>query len=128
MFTHLHFIFRYNITTGFYPFEGDNIYRLYENIGRGDYSIPADVEEMLASLLEGMLQKDPDERFTLQEIRRHPWTICWPPRTPDEVAIPPLRGHKWHTMTVLPYLMEYLYGVDSDPTYYTERQLNGEPR
>ncbi|XP_043283988.1 serine/threonine-protein kinase STK11 [Venturia canescens] len=118
----------YNITTGLYPFEGDNIYRLYENIGRGDYTIPGDVEEMLASLLEGMLQKDPEERFTLQEIRRHPWTICWPPRDTEEVAIPPLKGQKWHTMTVLPYLMDYLYGVDSDPMYYTEHQLNEERR
>lgn len=32
----------YNITTGLYPFEGDNIYKLFENIGKGDYTIPGD--------------------------------------------------------------------------------------
>lgn len=31
----------YNITTGLYPF-GDNIYKLFENIGKGDYTIPGD--------------------------------------------------------------------------------------
>lgn len=116
----------YNITTGEYPFEGDNIYKLYENIGKGEYTIPAVIEDTLKSLLEGMLQKEVDKRFTLQQIRQHAWTICRPPRTLEEVPIPPIRGDEWHTMTVLPYLMEHHYGVDNYPTYYTERQLNEE--
>ncbi|KAK0082926.1 hypothetical protein PV325_009627 [Microctonus aethiopoides] len=118
----------YNITTGRYPFDGDNIYKLYENIGKGEYTIPDDVEENLASLLRSMLQKEPEDRCTLQEIRRHPWTIIRPERTTDEVAIPPLKGGVCHKMTVLPYLLEYYYGVDNDPMYYTERQLNEERR
>ena len=44
---------RYNIVTGKFPFEGDNIYRLFENIGKGDYTIPADVPPQLTNLLEG---------------------------------------------------------------------------
>ncbi|XP_033223639.1 serine/threonine-protein kinase STK11 [Belonocnema kinseyi] len=116
----------YNLTTGVYPFEGDNIYKLYENIGKGVYTIPPEVEEPLKSLLIGMLKKEVEERFTLQEIRRHPWTISRLPRTLEEVPIPPLRGNEWHTMTVLPYLMDYNYGVDNGPTYVTEHQLNEE--
>ncbi|XP_076392990.1 lkb1/serine/threonine kinase 11 isoform X4 [Megachile rotundata] len=118
----------YNITTGEYPFQGDNIYKLYENIGKGEYTIPEEVEEPLKSLIQGMLQKDADKRFSLQEVRKHPWTICRHPRTQEEVPIPPLKGHKWHSMTVLPYLMEYHYGGDDNPTYYTEHQLNEEKR
>ncbi|XP_076377947.1 lkb1/serine/threonine kinase 11 isoform X1 [Megalopta genalis] len=118
----------YNITTGQYPFQGDNIYKLYENIGKGEYTIPEEVEEPLRSLIQGMLQKDADKRFNLQQVRRHPWTICRHPRTQEEVPIPPLKGHKWHSMTVLPYLMDYHYGGDDNPTYYTERQLNEEKR
>lgn len=72
-----------------------------------------------------MLQKDADKRFTLQQVKKHPWTICRHPKTQEEVPIPPLKGHKWHSMTVLPYLMEYHYGGDDNPTYYTEHQLNG---
>ncbi|XP_012270649.1 serine/threonine-protein kinase STK11 [Orussus abietinus] len=118
----------YNLTTGEYPFEGDNIYKLYENIGKGEYTIPDDVEDSLKSLLQGMLQKEIDKRFTLQQIIHHPWTICIPIKTLEEVPIPPFRGDEWHTMTVLPYLMEHHYGVDNNPTYYTEHQLNEERR
>lgn len=44
---------RYNITTGLYPFEGDNIYKLFENIGKGDYTIPEDCGPPLSDLLRG---------------------------------------------------------------------------
>lgn len=67
----LNLIFRYNIATGLYPFEGDNIYKLFENIGKGEYTIPAEIEEPLRNLIEGMLKKDPSERLSLQDIKRH---------------------------------------------------------
>lgn len=63
--------FRYNLTTGLYPFEGDNIYRLFENIGRGEFTIPDEIEEPLRDLLLGMLIKDPFTRFSLQQVRQH---------------------------------------------------------
>lgn len=65
------FFYRYNITTGIYPFEGDNIYRLFENIGKGEFVIPNGIEEPLKSLICGMLHKDPNLRFTLQQIRQN---------------------------------------------------------
>lgn len=43
----------YNITTGLYPFEGDNIYKLFENIGRGEYTMPKTVDNLLADLIRG---------------------------------------------------------------------------
>lgn len=45
--------YRYNITTGLYPFEGDNIYKLFENIGKGDFTIPEDCGPPLSDLLRG---------------------------------------------------------------------------
>lgn len=63
--------FRYNITTGKYPFEGDNVYKLFENIGKGEFTIPDELEGNICSLIQGMLQKDPDERFTLQQVKNH---------------------------------------------------------
>ena len=53
---HLYIFFmhcRYNITTGLYPFEGENIYKLFENIGKGKYTIPDTVDSVLSSLIEG---------------------------------------------------------------------------
>lgn len=45
--------FRYNITTSLYPFEGDNIYKLFENIGKGDYTVPEECGPLLSDLLQG---------------------------------------------------------------------------
>uniref|UniRef100_A0A8B9HFM2 non-specific serine/threonine protein kinase n=1 Tax=Astyanax mexicanus TaxID=7994 RepID=A0A8B9HFM2_ASTMX len=44
----------YNITTSLYPFEGDTIYKLFENIGKGDYTIPEECGPLLTDLLKGM--------------------------------------------------------------------------
>lgn len=96
----------FNITTGKYPFEGDNIYRLFECIGRGKFELPPDVEPTLGDLLCGMLRKDPEARLSLQLVRRHDWVRRKPPRLLEYVSIPdrsngsnPLRS-----MTVIPYL------------------------
>ncbi|CDQ83241.1 unnamed protein product [Oncorhynchus mykiss] len=61
----------YNITTSLYPFEGDNIYKLFENIGKGDYSVPEECGPLLSGLLRGMLEYDPEKRFSIQNIRQH---------------------------------------------------------
>ncbi len=59
------FICRYNITTGKYPFEGENIYRLFETIGKGEYTIPEECDDLLKDLLTG-------EKFKLFKIQL--WT------------------------------------------------------
>ncbi|XP_077187567.1 serine/threonine-protein kinase STK11 isoform X2 [Paroedura picta] len=87
----------YNITTGLYPFEGDNIYKLFENIGKGDYTIPEDCGPPLSDLLRGMLEYDPAKRFSIQQIRHHN------PETKD----------RWRSMTVVPYL-EDLHGYNEE--------------
>ncbi|XP_075752526.1 lkb1/serine/threonine kinase 11 isoform X7 [Rhipicephalus microplus] len=130
----------FNITTGKYPFEGDNIYRLFECIGRGKFELPPDVEPTLGDLLCGMLHKDPQARLSLQLVRRHDWVRRKPPRFLEYVGIPdrsngsnPLRS-----MTVIPYL-PLLHGRvpgaeggdgsqgeeddDDSQEYYTEHDL-----
>lgn len=66
------FCCRYYLITGEYPFKGDNVYRLFESIGQGLLSLPDSIVEPLRSLLDGMLKKDPKDRFSLQQIRHHP--------------------------------------------------------
>uniref|UniRef100_A0AAR5PMV0 non-specific serine/threonine protein kinase n=1 Tax=Dendroctonus ponderosae TaxID=77166 RepID=A0AAR5PMV0_DENPD len=129
----------YNVMTGQYPFEGDNIFRLFENIGKGDFTIPSEIEDPLRDLLLGMLRKNPVERFNLQQIRQHSWVNMKPPPSDYKVPIPPLKNDQWHNMTVFPYLIDYYYedygnGVTYDedgnvansekPQYFTERELN----
>ena len=37
----------YNFITGEYPFEGDTIFKLFENIGKGEFTVPQAVSSKL---------------------------------------------------------------------------------
>ncbi|CRK90444.1 CLUMA_CG004145, isoform A [Clunio marinus] len=118
----------YNITTGLYPFEGDNIYRLLENISKGVWSIPDGLDPLLADLLLNMLKFDANERYTIQNIRSHAWFISSPISTGDAIPVPPLKGDSLRSSTVLPYLESYHYESpqqESNP-YFTEHDLHAE--
>ncbi|NXI46435.1 STK11 kinase, partial [Galbula dea] len=105
----------YNITTGLYPFEGDNIYKLFENIGKGDYSIPEDCGPPLSDLLRGMLEYDPAKRFSIQQIRQHSWFRRKHAQAEALVPIPPGADSqdRWRSMTAVPYL-EDLHGYHEE--------------
>ncbi|XP_078352582.1 serine/threonine-protein kinase STK11-like [Oculina patagonica] len=95
----------YNITTGKYPFEGENIYKLFENIGRGQFTVPEGVGDSLADLLRGMLNANPEARLTIQQIRKHRWVCKIHHKTNYYVPIPPLEeGDMLRSMSVVPYL------------------------
>lgn len=95
----------FNITTGKYPFEGENIYKLFENIGKGEFTVPEGVSDSLASLLKGMLDANPVNRLTIQKIRHHRWVCKNHHRNCPGVPIPPLtEGDALRSLTVLAYL------------------------
>lgn len=106
----------YNITTGLYPFEGDNIYKLFENIGKGDYTIPGDCGPPLSDLLRGMLEYEPAKRFSIRQIRQHSWFRKKHPLAEALVPIPPSPDTKdrWRSMTVVPYLEDLHGGAGED--------------
>ncbi|KAJ8374556.1 hypothetical protein SKAU_G00051360 [Synaphobranchus kaupii] len=117
----------YNITTSLYPFEGDNIYKLFENIGKGDYSVPEDCGPLLSDLLRGMLEYDPAKRFSIQHIRQHNWVRKKHPPSEPPVPIPPSPDTRdqWRSMTVMPYL-EDLHGYteeDDDELFDGEDEI-----
>jgi len=95
----------YNITTGKYPFEEKNIYKLFESIGRGKFTIPDGVGDSLADLLRGMLNANPADRLTIQQIRQHKWVCKIHHKNKQFVPIPPLPEDDVHrSMSVVPYL------------------------
>lgn len=96
----------YNMTTGVYPFEGDNIFKLFENIGKGQYQIPDGLEDNLKDLLTGMLQYEAANRIALQDIKKHDWVRRKHPVTAGFVAFKPIQGHEdmLRGFTVIPYL------------------------
>ncbi|KAL1023034.1 hypothetical protein UPYG_G00035630 [Umbra pygmaea] len=123
----------YNITTSLYPFEGDSIYKLFENIGKGEYSVPEECGPLLSDLLRGMLEYDPEKRFSIQHIRQHNWVRKKHPATEPPVPMPPSadRSDAWRSMTVLPYL-EHLHGYtdqededddDDDDMFYGDGDI-----
>ncbi|KFM78644.1 Serine/threonine-protein kinase stk11, partial [Stegodyphus mimosarum] len=105
----------YNITTGKYPFEGDSIYKLYENIGKCEITVPEELDESLRDLLQGMLQKEPDLRMSLREVQFHRWVKQHPPVLSESVPIPPRsEGDTHRNMTVIPYLKALHSEEDSE--------------
>ncbi|KAA8587274.1 hypothetical protein FQN60_016136 [Etheostoma spectabile] len=117
----------YNITTSLYPFEGDNIYKLFENIGKGDYTVPEECGPLLSDLLQGMLEYDPAKRFSIQNIRQHNWVRKKHPPSEPPVPIPANAESRdpWRSMTVVPYL-EDLHGYteeDDDELYDGEDEI-----
>ncbi|ESO02166.1 hypothetical protein HELRODRAFT_94423 [Helobdella robusta] len=108
----------YNLTTGKYPFEGENIYKLYENIGKGVYTIPTGVDDLLQDLLKGrLLAFDPKRRFSLQEIKAHAWMRKKHSRILyEEVKIPPKpdSSDPHRGMTVVNSLCD-LFDLAEDP-------------
>ena len=81
----------YNFTTGEYPFEGDTIFKLFENIGKGEFTVPQSVsfmccqwphhvgraalqvDKVLETLLRWMLATEAVERPDMQAILAHDW-------------------------------------------------------
>lgn len=65
----------YNLVSGEYPFEGDIIMRLFENIATQPLQMPRSVQlsEPLRQLLSAMLEKDPIKRINMHDIRRCDW-------------------------------------------------------
>lgn len=78
----------YNFVTGNYPFNADNVFKLYRKIGEGKYIIPDYLPENLKNLLEGMLQYEFENRLSSQDCLNHPWITRKQNRSYDEVQIP----------------------------------------
>ena len=57
--------------TGKFPFEGENMFKLFSVISTGQFEIPPDLSPHLTDLLRGMLQKEAENRFNMQDIRQH---------------------------------------------------------
>lgn len=117
----------YNMTTGAYPFEGDNVYRLLEAIGRGRPAPPPpSVGPALSALLTEMLARDPASRPTVHHIRRHAWVQSRPALEAGERLVSPRsrRSDELHNSTVIPYLVDRHY--PSADEYFTERDLRHE--
>jgi 5'-AMP-activated protein kinase catalytic alpha subunit len=63
----------YAMVCGYLPFEDPDTNKLYSKIMKGEYSIPSDIDREVSDLISKILVTDPEKRYTLTQIRDHPW-------------------------------------------------------
>jgi 5'-AMP-activated protein kinase catalytic alpha subunit len=76
------------LVCGYLPFEDPNTALLYKKILGGDYTIPKFVSPEGRDLLKNILNTDPTKRFTMDDIRKHPWmNVVKLPREPEGIIV-----------------------------------------
>lgn len=59
---------------GYLPFEDNkNQAELYSKIMKGEYTISVSLSESAKDLIRKILTVAPEERYTIDDIRKHPW-------------------------------------------------------
>eukprot|EP01134_Creolimax_fragrantissima_P004051 CFRG4051T1 len=113
----------FNLVTGEYPFSGDNIYDLFENISACNYSIPDNLDASLSDIISKMLCEDVDKRFSIDQIIHHEWYMTAHDRS--EPAAPLPVADIYNSTTLIPYL-EDLYEdcEDDDENTNTRLEVN----
>ncbi|KAF2485346.1 kinase-like domain-containing protein [Neohortaea acidophila] len=63
----------YVLLVGRLPFDDDYIPALFKKIAQGNYNVPSYLSSGAVRLIRKMLQVNPMQRITIQEIRQDPW-------------------------------------------------------
>jgi serine/threonine protein kinase len=70
---------------GYLPFEDKSTAKLYKKIMNGVFTVPEHVSDSAKNLLQGILNIEPGERYTIEDIKNHRWftgsmNLAWPPK------------------------------------------------
>jgi serine/threonine-protein kinase 11 len=93
------------LVTGTYPFQADTLQRLYDKIVKEEVVIPKYVDESLAELLKGMLEKDEEKRFSIKQIKSHKWYTSKLLEKKPEVNY---LVDRWRSFSLLPFIAQAL--------------------
>ena len=63
----------YAMVCGYLPFEDQNTKKLYQKILNADYKLPSFLSDEAKDLITRILNPDPTKRFSIEDIRDHPW-------------------------------------------------------
>lgn len=121
----------FNFVSGSYPFEGNTIFRLFENIGKGEFEVPRpEVDSVLEGLIRGMLTKDFDDRFSVKQVREHDWCRKRYPCNAPPVTVQPRNDDPNLSTSVIPYLQILHFGDEgeSENDVITEHDLREQER
>uniref|UniRef100_A0A158R3W9 non-specific serine/threonine protein kinase n=1 Tax=Syphacia muris TaxID=451379 RepID=A0A158R3W9_9BILA len=77
----------YALLVGALPFDDDNLRNLLEKVKKGVFHIPQFVPTECQTLLRGMIEVDPQKRYSLADVFRHPW-VAGNSRTEPQLELP----------------------------------------
>ncbi|KAJ2005876.1 hypothetical protein H4R26_001718 [Coemansia thaxteri] len=63
----------YSFIYGALPFQGASVIDVLDSVSAGELRFPGPYDEQLNDLLVRMLERNPDSRITIDEIREHAW-------------------------------------------------------
>ena len=63
----------YAMLCGYLPFEDNNNPKLYKKIIKGEFETPDFLSPYAIDLLHRILNVDPEKRYTIEQIKEHPW-------------------------------------------------------
>lgn len=63
------------LVCGYLPFEDPVTANLYKKILNGDFTIPKFISEPVKDMIRNILQTNPDKRYRVADIRKHPWYL-----------------------------------------------------
>lgn len=100
----------YAMICGYLPFDDPDTQLLYKKIMNGDYSIPSHVSPEARQLIKMILNTDPDKRYTIDQIRSHPWYRLNPPNEPQGII------HGYHKISIDDTILAQVsgYGYDQE--------------
>ncbi|KAF2070839.1 hypothetical protein CYY_007843 [Polysphondylium violaceum] len=106
----------YLMTIGKFPFSGSNMFVLFENISKCNIEFPNNIDRDLVSLIKGILQVDHNQRYSLGQIKNHPW--CTKEIDEDEPFVELLPETKFAPLAMA-------YGQDDDDDYDDDELIFG---
>eukprot|EP00752_Nemacystus_decipiens_P012663 g11217.t1 len=74
----------YAMLAGYLPFEADSLPAVFDKAQAGDFKAAPEMSVEARSLLDCMLEPDPESRYTIQDIRAHPWLADRAPKHRQE--------------------------------------------
>ncbi|KAI9339574.1 kinase-like domain-containing protein [Obelidium mucronatum] len=78
----------YTLLCGYLPFDDDNEAIVHQKINALDYELPDFLSEDSKSLISQILQINPTDRISVQDILSHPWFTAFPFVAVDDVSSP----------------------------------------
>ena len=80
----------YAMLCGCFPFTANSYPNLYKKIARGQFSMPKPLSQSVRDLLRRMLCVNPPKRATMNQVRRHQWTVAGEIYVPKKANEAPL--------------------------------------